>query len=167
MLYIEIPENINIKIGEDWIKIEGPLGSVIKKKSKNIKFHKENNNLYILNKTNKHFYISLINNIIWGLVKGYKKKLQMVGVGYKAAVEGDKLVLKIGYSHDVFYNIPENITINILKNNVIEIFGNDKIKVNQIAAEIRGLKAPEPFKGKGIRYINEIINKKEGKKTNV
>lgn len=167
MLYIEIPEKINIKIGEDWIKIDGPLGSVIKKKSKNIKLHKKDNNLYILNKTNKHFYISLINNIIWGLLKGYKKKLQMVGVGYKATVEGDKLVLKIGYSHDVFYNIPENITINILKNNIIEIFGNDKIKVNQIAAEIRALKAPEPFKGKGIRYINEIINKKEGKKTNV
>jgi large subunit ribosomal protein L6 len=91
----------------------------------------------------------------------------MVGVGYKATVEENKLVLKIGYSHDVFYNIPENITINILKNNIIEIFGNDKIKVNQIAAEIRALKAPEPFKGKGIRYINEIINKKEGKKTNV
>ena len=167
MLYIEIPEKINIKIGEDWIKIDGPLGSVIKKKSKNIKLHKKDNNLYILNKTNKHFYISLINNIIWGLLKGYKKKLQMVGVGYKATVDGDKLVLKIGYSHDVFYNIPKNITINILKNNIIEIFGNDKIKVNQIAAEIRALKAPEPFKGKGIRYINEIINKKEGKKTNV
>ena len=64
MLYIEIPEKINIKIGEDWIKIDGPLGSVIKKKSKNIKFHKNNNRLYILNKTNKHFYISLISNLI-------------------------------------------------------------------------------------------------------
>lgn len=167
MLYIEIPEQIDIRVGEDWIKIKGPLGSTIKKKSKNIKFYRKDNRLYILNKTNKHFYISLVYNLIWGLLKGYKKQLQMVGVGYKANVENDKLVLKIGYSHDVYFNIPENITINILKNNIIEVLGNDKIKVNQTAANIRALKAPEPFKGKGIRYINETIVLKEGKKTNV
>lgn len=173
MLSLKIPKDINILINENWIEIKGPLGIIKKKKSNSIKitYDSKTNILYLLNENTKinHFYISMIYKLLWGVWKGYSIKLNIVGVGYKAFLEKDKLVLKIGFSHNVTYNIPKNITIKILNQKLLTILitGTDFQKITQTAAEIKHLKPVEPYKGKGIRYFNEIIQLKEGKKTNV
>lgn len=170
MLFLNIPKNIDIKLGLNWIKISGPLGSVVKKKSDKIKFYFDKNNykLYILNKNDKknHFYLSVINNIVFGLSKGFLIKLSIIGVGYKANVKDNLLTLRLGYSHNTEYKIPNNVKITIpeQKQSTLVIFGTNLQKVKQVAADIRNLKSPEPYKGKGIRYFNEIVKQKEGKK---
>lgn len=106
---------------------------------------------------------SLVNNMVDGVVKGFEKKLEINGVGFKASVEGKKLVLNVGYSHPIYIEAPEGIEFKVEKN-VIAISGINKELVGQIAATIRRVKPPEPYKGKGIKYIDEIIKKKLGKK---
>jgi large subunit ribosomal protein L6 len=105
-----------------------------------------------------------LRNMVEGVSKGYVKNLEISGVGYRAAVQGKNLQLQMGYSHDVSYPIPEGITIKCEKPTSIQITGFDKQKVGQVAAEIRGVRPPEPYKGKGIKYDAEIILRKEGKK---
>jgi large subunit ribosomal protein L6 len=105
-----------------------------------------------------------INNLIVGVTKGFEKKLEITGVGYKAALAGKNLQLSLGYSHDVVYAIPEGIAIVCPKPTEITITGIDKQQVGQVAAEIRDYRGPEPYKGKGIKYAGEFIFRKEGKK---
>lgn len=107
---------------------------------------------------------TLINNMVVGVSQGFKKNLEINGVGYRAQVQGRELVLQLGYSHDIRFPIPDGITIKCEKPTAIEISGFDKQRVGQIAAEIRSFRAPEPFKGKGIKYDYETILRKEGKK---
>ena len=107
-------------------------------------------------------YRALFNNIIIGLDQGYKKALEINGVGYRAAVEGKKLVLQLGFSHPVNYDIPEGLEMKVEKN-VITITGTDKQVVGQAAAEIRSFRPPEPYKGKGVKYTDEVIIRKAGK----
>jgi large subunit ribosomal protein L6 len=107
---------------------------------------------------------SMINNLIIGVTKGYEKKLEITGVGYKAAVVGKNLQLSLGYSHDVNYAIPAGVAIVTPKPTEINISGMDKRQVGQVAAEIRAWRGPEPYKGKGIKYEGEFIFRKEGKK---
>ena len=102
--------------------------------------------------------------LIIGVSEGFTKKLEMNGVGYRAALKGKTLELLLGYSHPINYDIPENITVTVDKQNNIEIKGPDKQLVGQTAAEIRNFRGPEPYKGKGIKYADEYINRKEGKK---
>jgi len=111
----------------------------------------------------------MINKMILGVLKGFSAKLNIIGVGYKAFLENQALVLKLGYSHNVIYQIPKDVTIKILNQKLLTVvvFGIDLQRVNQVAAEIRALKVAEPYKGKGIKYFNEIVRRKEGKKTNV
>ena len=106
---------------------------------------------------------ALIQNMVTGLSTGFKKELQIVGVGYKAQVQGSKLVLNLGYSHTIEYVIPKGLTITMGEGNTIIITGADKQMVGQAAATIRGYRPPEPYKGKGIRYVDERITIKEGK----
>jgi len=106
---------------------------------------------------------ALIQNMVIGLSTGFKKELQIVGVGYKAQVQGSKLVLNLGYSHTIEYQIPKGLTIAMGEGNTIVITGADKQMVGQAAATIRGYRPPEPYKGKGIRYVDEHITIKEGK----
>lgn len=173
MLCINIPQKINIEIFDEYILIQGPLGEKKKRKSKELEliFDKTTHKLWILNSNlkEKHFYLSMLNKLILGVLKGFCIKLNIIGVGFKATIENNLLILKLGFSHNINYVIPENITVKVLNNKIltITIFGNDFQKVTQVAAEIRALKPVEPYKGKGIRYSNEIIKKKEGKKTNV
>jgi large subunit ribosomal protein L6 len=103
-------------------------------------------------------------NLVEGVTKGFEKKLEITGVGYRAAVQGKNLQLALGYSHDVVYAIPEGITIVTPKPTEITITGNDIQRVGQVAAEIRGYRPPEPYKGKGVKYAGEFIFRKEGKK---
>jgi large subunit ribosomal protein L6 len=105
-----------------------------------------------------------LNNIMTGVTKGFERKLEITGVGYRAAVQGKNLQLALGYSHDVLYPIPEGIAVVTPKPTEIVVSGIDKKKVGQVAAEIRAYRPPEPYKGKGVRYSNEFIFRKEGKK---
>ncbi|NGX94049.1 MAG: 50S ribosomal protein L6 [Candidatus Afipia apatlaquensis] len=105
-----------------------------------------------------------IANLVEGVTKGFEKKLEITGVGYRAALQGKNLQLALGYSHDVIYAIPEGITITVPKPTEINIVGNDSQRVGQVAAEIRSYRPPEPYKGKGVKYANEFIFRKEGKK---
>ena len=107
-------------------------------------------------------YRALFNNIIIGLDKGFTKSLEINGVGYRAAIEGKKLVLQLGFSHPVNYDIPEGLEMTVTKN-VIAIKGTDKQMVGQAAAEIRSFRPPEPYKGKGVKYTDEVIIRKAGK----
>ena len=106
---------------------------------------------------------ALIQNMVIGLSTGFKKELQIIGVGYKAQVQGSKLVLNLGYSHTIEYQIPKGLTVAMGENNTIVITGVDKQMVGQAAATIRGYRPPEPYKGKGIRYVDEHVTIKEGK----
>jgi large subunit ribosomal protein L6 len=106
---------------------------------------------------------ALVQNMVIGLSTGFKKELQIIGVGYKAQVQGSKLVLNLGYSHTIEYQIPKGLTIAMGENNTIIITGADKQMVGQAAATIRGYRPPEPYKGKGIRYVDEHVTIKEGK----
>ena len=107
---------------------------------------------------------TLVNNLVTGVTKGFERKLDITGVGYRASVQGKNLQLALGYSHDVVYPIPDGIAIVTPKPTEIMISGIDRQKVGQVAAEIRGFRPPEPYKGKGVRYANEYIFRKEGKK---
>ncbi len=107
---------------------------------------------------------AMVNNLVVGVTKGFEKKLEITGVGYRAAVQGKNLQLSLGYSHDVQFPIPEGISIVTPKPTEITITGTDRRKVGQVAAEIRGLRPPEPYKGKGVKYVDEFIFRKEGKK---
>ncbi len=107
---------------------------------------------------------TLVSNLVTGVTKGFERKLEITGVGYRAAVQGKNLQLALGYSHDVLYPIPEGITIATPKPTEITITGIDSQKVGQVAAEIRSYRPPEPYKGKGVKYAGEYIFRKEGKK---
>jgi large subunit ribosomal protein L6 len=107
---------------------------------------------------------TLVANLVAGVTKGFERKLEITGVGYRAAVQGKNLQIALGYSHDIVYPIPEGIAIVTTKPTEITITGIDKQKVGQVAAEIRGFRPPEPYKGKGVRYAGEYIFRKEGKK---
>jgi len=107
---------------------------------------------------------TLVNNLISGVTKGFEQKLEITGVGYRAAVQGKQLNLQLGFSHDVNYPIPQGIAIVTPKPTEVVITGIDKQQVGQVAAEIRGFRAPEPYKGKGVKYAGEYIFRKEGKK---
>ncbi len=107
-------------------------------------------------------YRSISNNIIVGITKGFEKKLEINGVGYRAAVKGDVIELNLGFSHPINYKIPKDIAITVEKN-IVAIKGNDKQKVGQVAADIRSFRPPEPYKGKGVKYVEETIIRKAGK----
>jgi large subunit ribosomal protein L6 len=107
---------------------------------------------------------TMVSNLVTGVTKGFERKLEITGVGYRAAVQGKNLQLALGYSHDVIYPIPEGIQIATPKPTEITITGIDSQKVGQVAAEIRGFRPPEPYKGKGVKYAGEYIFRKEGKK---
>ena len=107
---------------------------------------------------------TLVQNLVTGVTKGFERKLEITGVGYRAAVQGKNLQLALGYSHDVVYAIPEGITITVPKPTEITVTGSDIQRVGQVAAEIRSYRPPEPYKGKGVKYVGEFIFRKEGKK---
>jgi large subunit ribosomal protein L6 len=107
---------------------------------------------------------ALVNNMVTGVSTGFTRQLEINGVGYRAAIQGRNLQLQLGYSHDIIYPIPENIQIACERPTLIAISGADKQRVGQVAAEIRAYRGPEPYKGKGIKYSDEVIRRKEGKK---
>lgn len=168
---VPIPENVNIKLLNYDIEVSGSKGSISFALHKDVILKIDNNQLFISNKAESKqsraltgTYRSLLSNMIYGVTKGYEKKLLVVGVGYKVAVNSNNLNMNIGFSHPINYQAPEGITITSPSPTEIIIRGIDKQKVGQVAAEIRSYRRPEPYKGKGIRYENETIILKETKK---
>ena len=170
---ISIPEKVKVAIVGNVLNIEGPLG----KKSLNIDLEmfnldiKEGKEISINPKKNDQnskrlwgMNRSLINNAVIGSVKGYEKTLELVGVGYRAALKGNILNLQLGYSHDINFNIPEGIKIMVDKQTTLKISGFDKQLVGSVASKIKTLRKIEPYKGKGIREKGQYILKKEGNK---
>lgn len=169
---IIIPEGVEVTIKDDSILVKGPKGSLSFCFNPQIKIEEKNNNLFVFPLSRKRskeinalwgLVRSLVNNNIIGVVKGFIKKLEIQGVGYKANVQGKKLILEVGFSHLVEYTIPPDIEVKVEKN-IITVEGIDKQKVGQVAAEIRSKRPPEPYKGKGIRYLDEKVRRKVGKK---
>ena len=174
---IKIPEGVKVDIEKKdnfiEVKVEGKKGSLSKKFPSSLEIKKEEDKIIVLPDPKKKVdrlvkslwgtVRSLINNMVEGVSQGFEKKLQIEGIGYKAKVEKDKLILSLGYSHPVEFDIEEGIEIKVEKN-IISVSGVDKEKVGQVASRIRSLRKPEPYKGKGIRYVDEVIRKKTAKK---
>ena len=167
---IAVPAGVEVKIDGSTVTVKGPKGTLTRTVSSNITVtldngvitvtrpndFKENRSLHGLTRT-------LIANMVQGVNEGFKKELEINGIGYRAAKQGKDLVLNIGYSHDVIMPEKDGITVEVPAPNKIIISGPDKQKVGQFAAEVRGKRPPEPYKGKGIKYVDEVIRRKEGK----
>jgi len=168
---IEIPEGVEITLGKNSLMAKGPKGTLNLNFSDEINVEKSENKIIVkqLSQTKRSRALwgltrSLINNVIEGVHKGYEKKLELQGVGYRMAVQGKKINLALGFSHPVEVAIPEGIDAKVLENNTLSISGIDKQLVGQFAANVRGLKKVEPYKGKGFRYAGELVRRKAGKK---
>ena len=168
---IEIPDGIDVTLSETNITVKHNSGEKQFKFSKDLIISIENKKILIkpkeLNKKTKMIWgttRSLLNSIILGCLNEFKKTLKLVGTGYKAILQGKILKISAGYSHDIDYQIPEGIDIKCQDPNTIEVSGSNKAQVGQVASDIRSYRKPEPYKGKGIKYDNEHILRKEGKK---
>jgi len=167
---IKIPQGVEVKLQGSLMTVKGPKGALTRELMKGIVVVIEGGEITVSlaeemsHASNFHgLYWALIDNMVTGVVKGFEKKLEMIGVGFRAAVQGKLLDLQIGLSHPTKIAIPEGIQVNIEKSTLLSITGLDKQKVGQFAADIRGRKPPEPYKGKGIRYAGEFVRKKAGK----
>jgi large subunit ribosomal protein L6 len=168
---ITIPKDVSIIHTDKTIQVIGKLAQYAIKLPNGLVVKKHNDNLTIelLNNTKELLslwgtYRSLINNAIIGVSRGFVKKLLLVGIGYRATVNNKVLELKVGFSNIITYNIPEGIQVTCVKNSILYIYGNDLQQVSLTAAQIRNIRKPEPYKGKGIRYGNETIILKQTKK---
>ena len=166
---IAIPENIKFSMNANIIDIEGPMGKLSFTKHENISVGQEEGSILV--KTNDEEQVALsgttralLSNMVHGVSKGWVKKLKMIGVGYRAKADSKNLEITVGFSHPVKYPIPGGLKIETPAQTEIVITGIDKQKVGQAAAEIRSYRPPEPYKGKGIRYEDEEVIKKEAKK---
>lgn len=168
-LPIEIPEKVEIKIEGNRLTAKGPKGQLTREFSPLLSVQQEDNQIVVKRKSDQRqeralhgLTRSLINGMVEGVTKGFEKKLTMVGVGYNAKLKGKDLELEVGYSHPVLIKAPTAIEFEVEKTN-ITVKGIDKQQVGEIAAKIRAVRKPEPYKGKGIKYADEQIRRKVGK----
>lgn len=167
---ITVPEGVEVKIDGQTITVKGPKGTLQKEFHKNMKITLENNVITVVRPDNEPQNRSLhgltrtlLNNMIEGTVKGFERKLEVNGVGYRASKKGNNLLLNLGYSHPVEMEAPEGITFDVPTPNEIIVKGIDKELVGQTAAVVRTKRPPEVYRGKGIKYAEEVIRRKEGK----
>lgn len=167
---VVIPEGVEVKVDGNTVTAKGPKGTLTRTVDKNIAVQVKDGEILFTrpddNKKNRSLHglsRSLVANIVEGVLNGFKKELEVNGVGYRVLMQGSTLVMNIGFSHQIEYAAPEGITIETPEANKIVVTGADKQKVGQVAAEIRGYRPPEPYKGKGIRYVDEYVRRKEGK----
>jgi large subunit ribosomal protein L6 len=167
---VEIPSGVEVKIEKSGVTVKGPKGEMDISIPARFRVEQKDRMLLLArpsdSKKDKSLhgtYRSLIANMVKGVSSGFEKNLQIIGVGYRAKVEENDLVLQLGFSHPVIYHIPEGIKIAVGRENVITVSGYDKQLVGEVAAEIRDFYPPEPYKGKGIRYKDEWVRRKAGK----
>lgn len=168
---IALPKGAEATIGADQITVKGPLGSLTQSLTGQVKVQNDNGTLKFeaANDSREANAMSgtlraLVNNMVNGVTKGFEKKLTLVGVGYRAQAQGDKLNLSLGFSHPVVHQMPQGVKCETPSQTEILIKGIDRQKVGQTAAEIRAYRSPEPYKGKGVRYVDEVVTIKETKK---
>jgi len=168
---VTVPSGVTATVEGQTVKMKGPKGQLqfIVHDDVEVKFENGEVKVAPKVKTNRAQAMygtarAQIANLVAGVTKGFEKKLEITGVGYRAALQGKNLQLALGYSHDVVYAIPEGITITVPKPTEITVTGSDIQRVGQVAAEIRSYRPPEPYKGKGVKYVGEFIFRKEGKK---
>ncbi len=168
---VPLPQGVTAQVKGQEVKVKGPKGELslrlidgidasVDKDGVTVKLREvtdEGRAIWGLQRT-------LVNNLVLGVSKGYAQQLEISGTGYRAAVQGKNLQLQLGYSHDIIYPIPPGIDIKCEKPTLVLVSGIDKQKVGQVAAEIRGFRKPEPYKGKGVKYAEEKVRRKEGKK---
>ncbi|MEI8125104.1 MAG: 50S ribosomal protein L6 [Parachlamydiaceae bacterium] len=167
---IAIPKGVEVKVGDKKVSVKGPKGTLQHEIVSEVTVRIEGDVVHVeLDEQNQGagnfhgLYRSIINNMVHGVSHGFERKLEMIGVGYRAAVQGHLLDLQIGLSHPTKLPIPEGILVRVDKNTSIVISGADKQKIGQFAANIRSIRPPEPYQGKGIRYEGEYVRKKAGK----
>ena len=166
---ITVPEGVTVENIDNVVTVKGPKGTLTQPMLKDITMKQEGNTIILerLNESAKAMHgtmNALINNMITGVTNGYSKSLEIIGVGYRFNVQGDKLVINAGYSHPVELEIPNGIKVEAKSNTEISLSGCDKVLVGEFAANVRKVRKPEPYKGKGIKYAGEHIRRKEGKK---
>ncbi|HLB25131.1 MAG TPA: 50S ribosomal protein L6 [Nitrospirota bacterium] len=168
---VEIPSGVEVKITENNLFVKGPKGELRRDLHPKMAIRQEGSTIVVERPSDHRLYRSLhgltrtlINNMVSGVTKGFERVLEINGVGYKAEVKGNALVLNMGYSHPVNFELPKGVSATVDKLTTIRLSSIDKELVGQVAANIRSVRKPEPYKGKGIKYAEETIIRKEGKK---
>jgi large subunit ribosomal protein L6 len=168
---VPVPKGVEFNVASGQISIKGPLGTVARAADPNVEVKKDGESIVFkaLGNSNHANAMSgtmraLVANMVTGVTKGFERKLSLVGVGFRAQAQGDKLNMTLGYSHPVVHQMPKGIKVATPTQTEIVITGVDKQLVGQVAAEVRAYRPPEPYKGKGVRYVNEVIVLKETKK---
>ncbi len=165
---VKIMQGVKVDIKDGLVKVEGPKGKLSHKLARGVKAQVENGAILVTRESDEASALhgltrTLIHNMVHGAHVGFTKELDIVGVGYRAAVKGNTLTLTVGYSHPVDYEMPAGITAKVENNTHVVVSGADKILVGMVAAKIRSFKEPEPYQGKGIKYMDEHIIRKQGK----
>jgi len=168
---VVVPAGVEVTLNGNVVTVKGPKETLTKTFNDQLTIKMDDNNIVVERPNDEPKMRSLhgttsalINNMVIGVTSGFRKTLNLVGVGYRAAAKGKGLELALGYSHPVIINEVEGITLTVEKNTTIHVDGIEKEVVGQVAAEIRSKRAPEPYKGKGVKYADEIVRRKEGKK---
>ena len=168
---VAVPSGVTATVDGQTVKMKGPKGQLQFVVHSDVEVKLDNGQVKVNPRVETNRARALygtaraqVANLVEGVTKGFEKKLEITGVGYRAALQGKNLQLALGYSHDVVYAIPEGITIAVPKPTEITVTGSDIQRVGQVAAEIRSYRPPEPYKGKGVKYVGEFIFRKEGKK---
>ena len=169
-LPITVPAGVEVTLDGNTVTVKGAKGTLTGTFDSNMTITKDGDTISVTRpndqKENRALHgltRTLIANMIEGVSNGFKKELDIVGIGYRCALQGKDLVLNVGYSHQVVMTPPEGVTVEVPAPNKIIVNGYDKQKVGQFAAEVRGVRPPEPYKGKGIKYVDEVVRRKEGK----
>ena len=168
---IEIPSGVEVNISGQTVSVKGKNGNLSMELNEKVQLKQEDNAINFSGKDGVDGSVamagtmrSLVNNMVVGVSQGFEKKLELIGVGYRAQAQGNKLNLTLGFSHPVIYDVPEGISIDTPSQTEIVVKGADKQKVGQVSADIRAYRPPEPYKGKGVRYADERVIRKEAKK---
>lgn len=166
---VEIPKGVDVKLQGRHLAMKGPVGEMSMDIHRDVSVEQKDNQINVLlgesgNSAMAGTMRALINNLVTGVSQGFERKLELVGVGYRAKAKGKTLSLTLGFSHPVEYPVPEGIKIETPSQTEVVVRGTDKQKVGQVAAEIRAFRKPEPYKGKGIKYSDERVIRKEAKK---
>ena len=168
---VELPQGVEFKQDGNSVTIKGSKASLSLELNSEVELKQEENTLTVSPRSGSRFATaiagttrSLLANMVQGVTDGFERKLELVGVGYRAQAQGSKLNLTLGFSHPVVYQVPEGISVETPSQTEVVVKGTDKQKVGQVAAEIRGFRPPEPYKGKGVRYADERVQIKEAKK---